>query len=169
MSTPSLRAGRRGHPLRTLGRTEGARRWSRPCAFGLERRLSATHARKKEAGVSAKTQSALASDEAQVSVPPAASRLHFFGIAVVCAVPASSSEVLERSGPRTPSTCHARPPETMSSVAVILGAGPGFGTSRVEHRCTDYDIDRPAGAMRADGSPEVDQLLSESLVMPRDP
>jgi predicted phosphodiesterase len=38
-----------------------------------------------------------------------------------------------------------------------------------EHRCTDYDIDRAAAAMRAGGNPDVDQLPSESLVTPKDP
>jgi diadenosine tetraphosphatase ApaH/serine/threonine PP2A family protein phosphatase len=39
----------------------------------------------------------------------------------------------------------------------------------VEPRRTDYDVDRAIAAMRTGGNPATDQLLSESLVEPRDP
>jgi predicted phosphodiesterase len=39
----------------------------------------------------------------------------------------------------------------------------------VEHRRTDYDVDRATAAMRAGGNPETDELLRESLVEPWDP
>jgi hypothetical protein len=39
----------------------------------------------------------------------------------------------------------------------------------VEHRRTDYDLDRAIAAMRTGGNPDTDQLLSESLLKPRDP
>jgi hypothetical protein len=38
----------------------------------------------------------------------------------------------------------------------------------VEHRRTDYDVDRATAAMRAGGNPGTDELLRESLVEPRD-
>jgi len=42
---------------------------------------------------------------------------------------------------------------------VVLGPG-------VEHRRTDYDLDRAVAAMRAGGNPDVDGLVSESLSNP---
>jgi predicted phosphodiesterase len=39
----------------------------------------------------------------------------------------------------------------------------------VEQRRTDYDVDHAIAAMRAGGNPDTSQLLSESLVKPRDP
>src|SRR5215211_323616 len=39
----------------------------------------------------------------------------------------------------------------------------------VEQRRTDYDVDRAIAAMRAGGNLDTDQLLSESLIKPRDP
>jgi len=48
--------------------------------------------------------------------------------------------------------------------AYWLVVGPG-----VEHRRTDYDVDRAVAAMRAGGNPDVDRLVSESLTSPVDP
>jgi len=48
--------------------------------------------------------------------------------------------------------------------AYWLLLGPG-----VEHRRTDYDLDRALAAMRAAGNPDVDRLLSESLTSPVNP
>ena len=39
----------------------------------------------------------------------------------------------------------------------------------VEHRRTDYDVERAIAAMRAGGNPDTDQLLRESLLEPLDP
>jgi predicted phosphodiesterase len=39
----------------------------------------------------------------------------------------------------------------------------------VEHRRTDYDVERAIAAMRAGGNPDTDRLLRESLLEPLDP
>lgn len=38
----------------------------------------------------------------------------------------------------------------------------------VEHRRTEYDIDRATVAMRAGGNPDTNELVTESLVEPVD-
>jgi predicted phosphodiesterase len=48
--------------------------------------------------------------------------------------------------------------------AYWLLLGPG-----VEHRRSDYDLDRAVAAMRAGGNPDVDRLISGSLTSPADP
>jgi predicted phosphodiesterase len=48
--------------------------------------------------------------------------------------------------------------------AYWLLLGPG-----VEHRRSDYDLDRAVAAMRAGGNADVDRLVSESLTSPGDP